>query len=149
MLTTPWSTLLQTLVALLLVCGAAFLLIRAWGRRQSGQTRRGAPLERVASLSLAGGASVHLVRAGGRTLLLGVTPSSVRLLRELHQDAPGAGSADRWHREEHGERPEAEAGPSLPDADPRPPDSTRPARGTAPEPVGTVPPGAGEVADAR
>ncbi|MBM4321598.1 MAG: flagellar biosynthetic protein FliO, partial [Deltaproteobacteria bacterium] len=83
LLLTGGGSLLQTLVALLLVCTAAYLLIRVWGRWRAVRPGPGRPLERVASLPLAAGASLHLVRAGSRLLLLGVTGGSVRLLGEL------------------------------------------------------------------
>ena len=77
------ATLLRTSLVLALVCAAAWLLIRFWARRQDLRRSRGGVLERVSSLSLGAGSSLHLVRARGRLLLLGVSQAGVVLLSEL------------------------------------------------------------------
>lgn len=66
-----------------------FALMARGTRRGFGQSRnRTAPLEVVARQSLVRNASVMVVRAGERQLVLGVTESSVALLAELeHSDA--------------------------------------------------------------
>jgi flagellar biogenesis protein FliO len=82
-------------VVLLVMWGAATVLRRsgvagtaATGRRG---VRRRAPVEVIARHGLARGASVTVVRLGGRALVLGVTEHQVSLLTELDQaelDAP-------------------------------------------------------------
>lgn len=84
--------LLQTLVALVAVVGV--VLVLAWiGRRmQRGGLRGSATLRSRASLMVGAHERVLLVEAAGQFLLLGVTPSGIRLLHryELPPDLPNA-----------------------------------------------------------
>lgn len=56
------------------------------GASSAGGRRRGAPIEVVARHQIGRRASVALVRAGGRGLVLGVTDQSVTLLAETDSE---------------------------------------------------------------
>jgi flagellar biogenesis protein FliO len=85
--------LLSLAVVLGLMVAAAAVLRR---KALPGSTRRRpVPIEVLGRQVLSRGASVAVVRAGGRSLVLGVTDTSVRLLAEadadsLEGEAPGA-----------------------------------------------------------
>jgi flagellar protein FliO/FliZ len=74
----------------LLARGQAAARGEAAARRQAGRGRRSArsdsPLELVARQPLGKAASVSLLRVAGKLVLVGVTDTSVRLLRELDDD---------------------------------------------------------------
>ena len=73
------SALLRSGALLVLLAAAGYLLLR-WQRR----LKRGAQeLEVLDRTFLARGASLALVRAGGRRLLLGVSADGVRLVSDL------------------------------------------------------------------
>lgn len=91
------GTLLRMVVSTLVVLALLILLARYLQRRQvgggAGRVRRqqATAVELVARHGLTRGASVAVVRVGGQTLLLGVTDSSVQVLRELEEpEAPSA-----------------------------------------------------------
>ena len=82
-------------VVLAVMAGAAAVLRRSGvaGTAVSGRrgTRRKAPVEVIARHGLSRGASVTVVRLGGRALVLGVTEHQVSLLTEIDPaelDAP-------------------------------------------------------------
>lgn len=84
--------LLRMFLALGIVLGLIFGSV--WLARRVGPLRRmvggrgaGFPLEVVGQTHLAPRRSVYAVRAAGRTLLLGVTPTQVSLLTEVPDDA--------------------------------------------------------------
>ncbi len=66
-------------IALALLCAAAWAVLR-WHKKVGGPRRQLEVLDRA---FLARGASVALVRVGGKRVLLGVSAEGVRLLRDL------------------------------------------------------------------
>lgn len=89
------GTLLRLVVSLAVVLVLLVLLARYLGRRQLGTgvgrgrpTRRRpvAPVEVVSRHGLSRGSSLAVVRACGQLLLIGVTESSVTVLRELEEE---------------------------------------------------------------
>jgi flagellar protein FliO/FliZ len=89
------GTLLRLVVSLAVVLVLLVLLARYLGHRQLGTgagrrrpTRRRpvAPVEVVSRHGLSRGSSLAVVRAGGQLLLVGVTESSVSVLRELEEE---------------------------------------------------------------
>jgi flagellar biogenesis protein FliO len=126
----PSLQILQTLVALLLVCGAAVLLIRAGARWHRARGRGDSILTREASLPLGGGAHLHLVRAQDRLLLLGATTGQVRLLAGLTGASPPL--------------TKTELPPSLPTTELPP---SLPALGGSAPPLGVAGPGRPETHD--
>lgn len=72
-------------ISMLVVVGLMWLAARGLRGRAGGRTGRpgrSQPIELVARRGLSKGASVAVVRAGGRTLLLGVTDAHVTLLAD-------------------------------------------------------------------
>src|SRR3954468_24508152 len=93
------SLFARLIISLAVVLGLMTLAGRALRRRAvPGMSRRArvAPIEVLARQGLGRTASVAMVRAGGKVLLLGVTDTNVNLLGEaddealLHDDGPGA-----------------------------------------------------------
>jgi flagellar protein FliO/FliZ len=89
------GTLLRLVVSLAVVLVLLVLLARYLGHRQLGTgagrgrpTRRRpvAPVEVVSRHGLSRGSSLAVVRACGQLLLIGVTESSVTVLRELEEE---------------------------------------------------------------
>jgi flagellar protein FliO/FliZ len=83
-------------VVLVVMWGAATVLRRSGVAGTAATGRRGgkrtAPLEVIARRGLSRGASVMVVRLGGRALVLGVTEQNVSVLAEVDPaelDAPG------------------------------------------------------------
>lgn len=78
-------------VSLAVVLGAMALGAKVLKKRGlggvGGRTRRVAPIEVVARHGLGRSASVAMVRAGGKVLVLGVTDTSVSVLAEADPDA--------------------------------------------------------------
>lgn len=94
--------ILQAVLALILTCALAILVLRLLktGRlpgwlRARGPDDHGRALQVLARLQLSGGQEVFLLRAAGRCLLVGAGPAGPRLLTELPADevarALGAG----------------------------------------------------------
>jgi flagellar protein FliO/FliZ len=95
------SLFARLLISLAVVLAVMMLAGRAMRRRSfpNGAPRRGrvAPIEVLARQGLGRSASVALVRAGGKVLVLGVTETNVNVLGEadesavlLEEDGPGA-----------------------------------------------------------
>lgn len=78
-------------VSLAIVLGAMALAAKVLKKRampgSGGRTRRIAPIEVLARHGLGRTASVTMVRAGGKVLVLGVTDASVSVLAEADPDA--------------------------------------------------------------
>lgn len=72
----------STLLVLLLLT-ATLLALRALAGRRRVQARLTGALQVVAQLELSASQSLYLIRAGGRCLLIGGTPSGLALLTEL------------------------------------------------------------------
>ena len=95
-----FSLFARLLVSLAVVLAVMALAGRAMRKRAypHGAPRRGkaAPIEVLARQGLGRSASVAVVRAGGKTLLLGVTETNVNVLGEadelgfIEEDRPGA-----------------------------------------------------------
>lgn len=76
--------------------GALFLLLLvagAWWMSRRGARFSGGGITVLASRPLAQGASIHLVRAGGRNFLIGVAGGQVSALAELERLDPGTAVA--------------------------------------------------------
>ncbi len=86
--------LIKTIVALVIVIGLAWVLLR-WGlpKLLPGQSRGHGEIEVLDRQPLDGRRSVVLVKAYGRHLLLGVAEGSVTLLSEI--DAEAVADAER------------------------------------------------------
>jgi flagellar biosynthetic protein FliO len=79
---------LSLAVVLGIMAGAAALLRkRSLPGLGGGPRRKAAPIEVLSRQMLGKGASVAVVRAGGHTLVLGVTDTSVRMLAEADPDS--------------------------------------------------------------
>jgi flagellar protein FliO/FliZ len=77
------------LVAVLGLAYASLMLLKRFGYGGASPTRGGAgpELRVVSSVALAPNRSVHLLQVpGGKTLLVGATPTAVNLLAELPSD---------------------------------------------------------------
>jgi flagellar biogenesis protein FliO len=80
------ATLWGTVVAIVLLAGGLMVTLK-WLRRHGPAVLRALPdeaLEPLGQRVLSRGVAVHLVRCGGRMLLLGVGPDGVRTLAEIH-----------------------------------------------------------------
>jgi flagellar biogenesis protein FliO len=85
-----WGAALRVGLALAALAGLAWLSL-AW-RRRAGRVER--QLEVLDRAHLTRGASVALVRAGGRRLVVGVSTDGVRLLAEIDDAATRSGFAE-------------------------------------------------------
>lgn len=72
----------STLVVLALIT-ATLLALRVLAGRRRGRARSNATLQLVTQLELSASQTLYLIRAGGRCLLIGGTPSGLALLSEL------------------------------------------------------------------
>jgi flagellar biogenesis protein FliO len=90
-------SLLRLVVSLVVVCGLCVLAARYLGPRPA--EKAAGAMEFLASLPVGPQCAVHLVRAGGRRLLIGTDPGGVKALVELpgpepaHEAAPPAEAA--------------------------------------------------------
>jgi flagellar biosynthetic protein FliO len=88
--------LLKTTLLLVAICLLAYLVLRFLARRQLGRwgMRAGGPgrLAVVDRLALGPRASLQVVRAGSRVLLLGASEAGIQLLCELEPSDWGDGS---------------------------------------------------------
>jgi flagellar biogenesis protein FliO len=73
--------LLETLVTLVVVCGAAFGVL--YGARRLGVGRASGPLELVGQLPLDGRRAVYLVRIGSQVIVVGASEAGLAKLGEL------------------------------------------------------------------
>ena len=80
-----WS-LLKILVALVLVCGAAYILLRAVRRFLPGTTARGC-MQIIDRCSLSSSQQLWVVEVTGRFFLIGATDHSLTRLAELDPEA--------------------------------------------------------------
>jgi flagellar biosynthetic protein FliO len=81
------AQLARTSVALLLVCVAAWWLVRAAARRgMLGAATRGAHMTVIERVSLDPRRALHLVRVGKRVLVLGASDEGLRTLAEIPAD---------------------------------------------------------------
>jgi flagellar biosynthetic protein FliO len=101
-----WLGLGARLVAVLITIWLAVLGMRWYVRRTTGAAGgAGRQLQVIESRSLGPNRSLHLVRLGGRAVMLGVTPERINALltiddaEEVERLAAGAGSAERSLRQ--------------------------------------------------
>ena len=81
------AQLARTSIALLLVCVAAWWLVRAAARRgMLGAATRGAHMTVIERVSLDPRRALHLVRVGKRVLVLGASDEGLRTLAEIPAD---------------------------------------------------------------
>lgn len=81
------AQLARTSVALLLVCLAAWWLVRAAARRgMLGAATRGSHMTVIERVSLDPRRALHLVRVGKRVLVLGASDEGLRTLAEIPAD---------------------------------------------------------------
>ena len=77
----------KMLLALLVVCAAAYVLLRYGLKRLAGGPRGAAQTMRVVErCALAAGRNIWIVEAGGRFFLLGETEGGISNLAELDKD---------------------------------------------------------------
>jgi flagellar biogenesis protein FliO len=72
---------LQTLVTLVVVCGAAFAVL--FGARKLGVGRPSGPITLAGQLPLDGRRAVYLVRVGAQVLIVGASEAGLTKLGEL------------------------------------------------------------------
>ena len=85
---------LRLAISMAVVIGLMWLAARGLRNRGAGlagRPGRSQPIELLARRGLTKGASVAVVRAGGRTLLLGVTDAQITLLGESDDLVPAPG----------------------------------------------------------
>ncbi|MEE8421949.1 MAG: flagellar biosynthetic protein FliO [Dehalococcoidia bacterium] len=82
-----WLGLLVRLGLVLLIVWAAIRAMRWYSRRMSGGGGATRHLQVLETRSLAPNRSLHLVRLGGRAVLLGVTPERITSLLEIGDPA--------------------------------------------------------------
>ena len=109
------TMLVRLVVAMAVVIAVMWLAARALRARGGGPVsvragRPAAPIDVLARRGLSKGASVAVVRAGGRTMVLGVTDASVTLLGEVDPTDEAADSAGLTAADPGGPHPPTAAG---------------------------------------
>src|SRR4051812_37387486 len=88
--------LITSLVVLIAVCAAAFIVVRLLGRVMSTGRSRGAELlDVVARVPLEPRRSLYVVEAAGKTLLIGTSEMGLSVLSELDGDQVRARTVPR------------------------------------------------------